>query len=102
MDIWKGKHVDKADQFKILFPRTSDKKTFRIFRLPATHSPVFCVSWHDVSSHIGHCGHGVVVVVTGSIVVVVVTASVVVVVVVATSGVDTFVVAEISGELEPS
>ena len=39
---------------------------------------------------------------TGSIVVVVVTASVVVVVVVATSGVDTFVVAEISGELEPS
>ena len=26
MDIWKGKHVDKADQFKILFPRTSDKK----------------------------------------------------------------------------
>ena len=39
---------------------------------------------------------------TGSIVVVVVTASVVVVVVVATSGVDTFVVAEISGRLEPS
>ena len=39
---------------------------------------------------------------TGSIVVVVVTASVVVVVVVATSGVDTFVVAEIPGELDPS
>ena len=65
-------------------------------KLPAEHSPGFCVSWDDVSSQIGHCGHGVAVVILPVVVPIVVVASSVVVAAV----VDTIVVAEISGELE--
>ena len=36
-------------------------------QLPGEHSPIFCVSWDDVSSQIGHRGHGVVVAVVPSV-----------------------------------
>ena len=81
-------------------------------QLPEGQSPVFCVSWHEGSSHIGHCGHGVVVVVVPADVVVAVEAVVVVAVaaftVVVTSAVfvdtvvDAVVVADIPGKLEVS
>ena len=66
-------------------------------QLPGEHSPIFCVSWDDVSSQIGHRGHGVVVAVVPSVDAVVPVLVVVVIGVVVVVGASSVVVVVAGG-----